>query len=159
MRNAASDLGVGVVQAGRQLLHGTRGQGADLPQRQGRTSSDARLRVLERLGEQPDDRPADLRQRLGDLIDAALLATEGIEQPGAASGPILPSRNAAWRETPSSFAVKSDSSSGRHGREQRPPPDEQIDHRQPDLLVLVPEVLLEDRQQGVVGQRRVSPAT
>ncbi len=36
------DIQVGVSQAGRQLLHGTRSQGANLSQRQGRTASDAR---------------------------------------------------------------------------------------------------------------------
>ena len=76
------DLGVGVVQAGRQLRHGARGQRANLSQRQGRAAADARLRGLDRLREQLDGRPADLGQGLGDLIDAALLATEGVEQPG-----------------------------------------------------------------------------
>ena len=71
---------------------------------------------------------------------------------GPRPGPILPSRNAAWRATPSFFAVRSDSSSGAMRAQQRPPLDEQIDHGQPDAFVLVPEVLLEDRQHDVVGQ-------
>ena len=43
-------------------------------------------------------------------------------------------------------------------REQRPSLDEQIDHGQPDAFVLVPEVLLEDRQQDRHRAARISPA-
>ncbi len=46
------DLVVGVVQTGRQLLPSTGSQGANLSQCQGRTLSDARLWILDRLREQ-----------------------------------------------------------------------------------------------------------
>ena len=58
------------------------GRGRICPSASAAAATDARLRGRDRLREQPDHGTTHLGQRLGDLIDPAILLAEAREEPG-----------------------------------------------------------------------------
>ena len=107
------DLAIGVGQPGRQFPATPGARGRICPRARRRTATDASLRGLDGLRSASAARTADLGQGLGDRVDRGCPHARGRRAAeGPRPGPILPSRNAAWRATPSFLAVRSDSSSG-----------------------------------------------
>ena len=145
------DLGVGVAQAGGQRRHGTGSRRAELSECQSRTPAHPRVGRLDGAEEPGGRGRAELGQGLRDRIDPAGLVRQGAEQERGRARPELAKQVGGGARDAVVPGRQERGQRRGQARQQRSPLDEEVDRGPLPQFIRIPEGLVEDRQQHIVG--------